>query len=99
MAEILNKEIRIDYIIGRICEREIKRVQQIDIDKQINLFIYLAVKEGGKFSEKEMKEYLKESLGIKDVSNNIAEAFNSHPFIHYNKSNKNLNFKYDFFDL
>lgn len=95
---ILDKEIRIDYIIGRICEREIKRVQQIDLDKQIKLFIHLAIKENGKFSEESMKDFIKESLGIKDISKNVAEIFNSHPFLHFNTQTRNLNFKYDFFE-
>lgn len=97
-SSILNREIRIDYIIGRICEREIKRVQQIDLDKQIKLFIHLAVKENGKFSQRSMRDFLRESIDLKDVSQNIVDAFNSHPFLHFNLKTDNLNFKYDFFE-
>lgn len=104
-SNILNKEIKIDYIIGRICEREIKRVQQIELDKQIKFFIYLAAKEQGSlsdeqgsFSEVDIKAYLKESLDLKEISNNIIESFKSHPFVHYHISNKTLNFRYDFFE-
>jgi hypothetical protein len=97
-SSILNKEIRIDYIIGRICEREIKRVQQVDLDSQIKLFIHLAVKENGKFSEEGMKDFIKESLNIKDISKNVAETFNSHPFLHFSPQLKKLSFRYDFFE-
>jgi len=97
-SDILNKEIKIDYIIGRICEREVKRVQQIDVDKQISFFIHLAVKEQGIFRDFDIKDYLKESLIIKDISTNIVESFKSHPFLNYNNKAKTLNFRYDFFE-
>lgn len=97
-STILDKEIKIDYIIGRICEREVKRVQQIELDKQIQLFIHLAVKEKGKVSEESIKDFFKDSLDIKDISLSFTETFNSHPFLQHNNSSRTLNFKYDFFE-
>ncbi|MGO4878792.1 caspase family protein [Pedobacter psychrotolerans] len=97
-SSILNKNIKIDYIIGRICEREIKRVQQIEVDKQITFFIHLAVKENGKFSDDSMKDFLKESLEIKAISKNTVDTFNSHPFLHFDHISSHLTFKYDFFE-
>ncbi|MEO6978611.1 MAG: NACHT domain-containing protein [Mucilaginibacter sp.] len=98
VSDILNKEIKIDYIIGRICEREVKRIKQIDVDKQIAFFIYLAVVEQGIFDDQEVKEYLKQALLINDVSANIVESFKSHPFLQYNFVSRTLIFKYDFFE-
>lgn len=97
-SNILNKEIKIDYIIGRICEREVKRVQQILVDKQIFFFIHLAVKGLGDLTDLNVKELLKQALDLKDISSNIVESFKSHPFLYYNSLTKTLSFRYDFFE-
>lgn len=98
ISKILNNEIKIDYIIGRICEREVKRVQQIEIDNQIKLFIYLAINENGKFQENNIKSHLKEILNINDISSNIVESIKSHPFLIFSNTSHTLSFKYDFFE-
>jgi hypothetical protein len=94
----LNTEIKVDYIIGRICEREVKRVQQISVDKQIIFFIFLAVKEQGKIKGIDIKDFLTGVLNLKDISLSVIESFKSHPFLHYNFNTDILNYKYDFFE-
>ncbi len=97
-SQSLRSDLKVDYIIGRICEREVKRVQQISVDKQISFFIHLAVKEHGKIDEAAIKDFLITSLKIQDISLSIVESFKAHPFLHFDVETKSMSFKYDFFE-
>lgn len=92
-SSILNNNIKNDYIIYRVCDREIKRVGQMSVDDQINFFIYLATEKRGIIRTENFKIEIQNSLNkIIDYVN--VEAFKSHPFI--KNFDGNTSFKYDF---
>jgi hypothetical protein len=93
-SDILEKEVKNDYIIYRICYRERLRVEQIGIDDQVIFFSYWSIKRRGVISMDNFSKELIEAIG-KPVNNVSIEAFKSHPFIQIR--NKTINFKYDFF--
>ncbi len=97
-SDWLNQTNKIDYIIYRICEREEKRVKQIDVDSQILIFNHLAIYNKGFIKESELKEFVISSLSLKDIDNNTVKSLQTHPFLTYNKLNKSFSFKYDFFE-
>jgi hypothetical protein len=92
-SKILKNNIKNDYIIFRVCDREIKRVGQISVDDQITFFIYLAVKKRGFIKTENFKIEIENALK-KKIDNVNVEAFKSHPFLkHFDTS---TSFKYDF---
>jgi hypothetical protein len=92
-SKILKNNIKNDYIIFRVCDREIKRVGQISVDDQITFFIYLAVEKRGFIKTENFKIEIENAIKRKiDIVN--VEAFKSHPFLkHFDTS---TSFKYDF---
>ncbi len=93
-SAILEKGVKNDYIIYRICYRERLRVEQIGIDDQVKFFSYWSIKRRGIISMDNFAKELAEALG-KHIDNTSVEAFKSHPFIQLR--NRTINFKYDFF--
>lgn len=93
-SDILEKDVKNDYIIYRICYREKLRVEQIGIDDQVKFFSYWSIKRRGVISMDNFSKELEDSLG-KHVEKTSIEAFKAHPFIQVR--NKTINFKYDFF--
>jgi hypothetical protein len=92
-SKILKNNIKNDYIIFRVCDREIKRVGQINVDDQITFFIYLAVEKRGFIKTENFKSEIENALK-KTIDNVNVEAFKSHPFLkHFDTS---TSFKYDF---
>ena len=93
-SKILEKSVKNDYIIYRICYRERLRVEQISVDEQVEFFSYWSIKRRGLISIANFSKELSESLG-KHIDKTTIEAFKSHPFILVNK--KTVQFRYDFF--
>lgn len=91
---LLDRNLKNDYIIFKICQREKKRVGQIVEDEQLKFFIYCAVEKRGVISIENLKEELRQALG-KEIDNVNVEAFKSHPFIQL--TDKYIRFRYDFF--
>lgn len=50
-SHYLRNKIKNDYVIFRICDRERKRVGQINIDEQVSFFIYMAVYKRGNINK------------------------------------------------
>ncbi|MDP2574192.1 caspase family protein [Vibrio penaeicida] len=92
-SSYLCKGISNDYITYRICDREIKRVGQVSVDDQINIFIYMSVNRGGLIMADNLHSEVTKALG-RTVDNTNVEAFKSHPFLMC-KDNV-IKFKYDF---
>lgn len=93
-SSILNRNVKNDYIIYRVCDRERKRIGQISIDEQIRFFIYLAIERRGIIQTQNFKREIEEALKVK-VDNINIEAFKSHPFLQHNGNT--TTFRYDFF--
>lgn len=92
-SKILKSNIKNDYIIYRVCERECRRVGQINVDEQITFFTYLAVEKRGVIFSKNLKEEINNALG-KHINLTNVEAFKSHPFLKDNGTQ--IAFRYDF---
>ncbi len=93
-STILDKKVKNDYIIYRICYRERLRVEQISVDEQVKFFSYWAIKRRGVISLENFGRELTEAIG-KHIDKTTIEAFKSHPFIL--TSQKSIRFRYDFF--
>jgi len=92
-SKILKSNIKNDYIIYRVCDRECRRVGQVNVDEQITFFTYLAVEKRGVIFSQNLREELAQALG-KQINSTNVEAFKAHPFI--KDSGSSLTFQYDF---
>ena len=82
---------RLDYIIGRLCERETYKLKLLKtIDHQIQIFIKIAVEYGGAVSTQHLENIIK-SEGFKI---DIIEKFKGHPLLEYDNIKDMLTFKY-----
>lgn len=91
-SNILNKTITNDYLIGRICDREIIKLENISIDEQIKLLICLSVEYNGKISLDSMSKLTNCSKSFKKY---LFDKFKGHPLL--TTTDEVLCFKYDFF--
>lgn len=85
-----------DFLIGKACEREIKKLDNLSIDEQIKVFIYMAVEYDGILHDKhfgELSGFFKQKS-----STSFIEKFKSHPLLEYNPTVGLLKFRYDFFN-
>lgn len=93
-SNLLNASNKNDYIIYRVCDRERMRIGQIEVDEQVNFFIYLAYEKSGVIPTSRFKQEIEIALGHHVDQVNI-EAFKSHPFLINIESV--TTFRYDFF--
>lgn len=92
-SSYLNSKVKSDYIIHRVCQREKIRVGQIDVDKQVEFFIYFSVSYRGISRITDLKSIIEKSINEKIDYNNV-EAFKSHPFLKV--KDQSISFRYDF---
>lgn len=92
LSDILNFKLPNDYFIGRICEREITKLDNLDIDAQIKFFINIAVKFNGEAPNSSISKLFR---GLPAQNENIEEGFRGHTLISY--ENNTFYFRYDFF--
>ncbi len=93
-SNVLEQKNKRDYILFRICNRELERVNQISVDEQIQFFTHLAVTKRGTIKAENFKQEVFDSLG-KEINDTNIEAFKGHPLLQ--KLDSNFKFKYDFF--
>jgi len=93
-SNVLEQKNRRDYILFRICNRELDRVNQISVDEQIKFFTHLAVTKRGTIKSENFRQEVFDSLG-REINETTIEAFKGHPLLH--KLDSNFKFKYDFF--
>ena len=79
-----------DFIIAKSCEREIKKLENLEIDEQVEIFSSIAVYYEGEILEKQLKAMLKNKHAEKNL-----DKFKEHPLL-INKGGV-LSFRYDFF--
>ena len=72
-SNILDKSITNDYLIGRICEREIIKLENIAVDGQIELFICLAIEHNGKIALDSMSKL---TYGSKSLNKYLFDKLN-----------------------
>lgn len=84
-----------DFLIGSVCEREIKKLGNCSIDDQINFLIdFSASALTGHVSIYDVKGLFESATGIQ-INDEFVEKLKEHPLLSY--ANNALNFRYDFF--
>ncbi len=94
-TEILKTDLTDDYFIGRICNREIQKLRNIDVDSQLLLFMKLSTFHNGNIHESNFNKLL-DHVDVKDVTD-IVELFKGHTLINFDHHSRVVSFKYDFF--
>ncbi|WP_372998301.1 NACHT domain-containing protein [Sulfurimonas sp.] len=85
-----------DYLVGKVCEREIFKLDNMTIDKQLEVLIYIALKYNGTIHEDQLSD-LNHIFG--EVSSySFIEKFKAHPLLSYSALQKTIKFRYDFFN-
>lgn len=93
-SEILNPKVSNDYLVGSVCGREIKKLNNYDIDTQINFLINFSVSKTGYVSLYDVKAEFERSTS-RQVSDEFVEKLTGHPLL--SCTDKKLYFRYDFF--
>ena len=94
-SHLLNSNLTNDYFIGRICNREIEKLNNLDIDSQLVFFMNMAVYFNG-VAHKNNRKKLFRNVGVKD-SEKLLTLFKGHTLVSFDKNTETLSFKYDFF--
>ncbi|EHD0101971.1 NACHT domain-containing protein [Vibrio vulnificus] len=95
-SNLLNVELTDDYFIGRICNREIEKLNNTSIDNQISIFMKMAVQYNGYVHDSNINSIF-QSIEDSDIEE-VVTLFKGHPFISYDHEAKLSSFKYDFFE-
>jgi len=93
-SKILNLEVSNDFLVGSVCGREIKKLNNYDIDTQINFLIDFSVSRSGYVSLYDVKTTFESSTSLK-VNDEFVEKLTGHPLL--SCTDKKLYFRYDFF--
>ncbi|HAS8486938.1 TPA: NACHT domain-containing protein [Vibrio vulnificus] len=94
-TKILNTNLTDDYFIGRICNREIEKLRNVDVDSQLLTFMKFSVIHRGHIHESNLDK-LMAHIDVRDISE-ISEVFKGHTLISFDHESKTMSFKYDFF--
>ena len=94
-TNILNVDLNDDYFIGRICNREIQKLKNVDVDSQLVFFMKLSAIHRGTIHESNLSDLL-DHIDARDVTD-ISELFKGHTLVNYDHESGNVSFKYDFF--
>lgn len=97
-STILNLDFQNDFIVGSVCNREIKKLEALDIDAQIKLLTYIALSEDSSISIYDIKDIIKRENGI-NVDDSLVEKIKGHPLLTLSSNGKKVTFRYDFFNI
>lgn len=92
-TDLLNADITNDYFIGRMCNREIPKLENLAIDLQLQVFISMAINFNGVVPDESRKKLFKTIQTT--FSESLVKKFKGHPLISY--QNNTMTFRYDFF--
>jgi hypothetical protein len=91
-SQILLKEGSLtDFIVGKVCEREIVKLDNLSIDEQIELLMTIAFEYDGVVDDVHLNK-------LEKRENINSEKFRAHPLLNYSIKNQKLKFRYDFFN-
>ena len=95
-TKILNPSaIPNDFLVGSVCEREIKKLGNCSVDDQINFLIDFAVDSpSGHVSIYDVKTLFERTTSVA-IADEFVEKLKDHPLLSF--ANNSLNFRYDFF--
>ncbi|WP_318439781.1 NACHT domain-containing protein [Photobacterium leiognathi] len=88
-SSYLNEKLTNDYLIGKVCDREVIKLGHSDIDEQIKFFINLSVIHEG---EAVIDGFVRKDI----ISQKQAEIYKAHPLLSYDGV-RLISFRYDFF--
>lgn len=91
-SKILSAEISNDILVSSVCEREIKKLANVDVDDQINFFIAFSVR--NRVSLYDIKELFQSATSIQ-IDDDSIEKLKGHPLLSCNENT--ISFRYDFF--
>ncbi|TWD40290.1 hypothetical protein FB440_1051 [Vibrio crassostreae] len=94
-SDYLTSENHTDQLIARVCEREIIKLESLNLDSQIKLFIRLAASKNNGISIYDIKEELSSIGSGFDIS--VIEKIKGHPFVEF--YNEHFYFRYDVFNV
>ncbi len=96
-SDILQTEIDLDdYLVGKVCEREKIKLDNLDVDYQVEFLSTLALSFNG-IIHNEHLDILRSQLHSISLNNEQIEKFKKHPLLIFNDTNKTLSFRFDFF--
>ena len=95
-GNILKFEDTNDYLIGKACEREIKKLNNVGIDEQLSILICIAIKYNGTVHEDHFTA-LGQVLRNRHIEN-LMDKFKGHPLLMFDNNARTLRFRYDFFN-
>ncbi len=86
-----------DYVVGKVCEREIIKLDNLEIDRQIDFLIQMAFTYDGIIHASQLKK-LQAKLGNQEFTDIQIEKFKDHPLLVFDKNSNYLSFRFDFFN-
>lgn len=93
-SRYLNSGNHTDQLIAQVCRREIIKLESLNVDQQIELFIRMASNKQNGISLYDIKGELAEIVA--ELDDSLIEKIKGHPLIQCN--NNRLQFRYDVFD-
>ncbi len=84
-----------DQLIAQVCQREIVKLESLNVDEQIELFIRLSASKDNGISIYDIKSEIKEITS--NFDNSIVEKIKGHPLVQF--INEHFYFRYDVFDV
>lgn len=96
-SKILKVEEINDFLVGKVCEREVIKLENFEIDRQIDFFVLMATIYNGSILDSHLKSLLSK-LGIQKLNDIQIEKFKDHPILVFNKESGVLSFRFDFFN-
>lgn len=95
-SSFLKEDNNIDYLIAKVCNREIIKLESLNLDEQIKFFIQIATNKDSGINVYDIKNELLSIVGS-EFDINIIEKIKGHPFLIY--TDNTIKFRYDVFNV
>lgn len=90
-SSLLDEKIETDFLFMNVCSREVEKLENLDIDEQIKIFVKLSMRDKCEIDDYNLKQIVPEN-----VNDAVINKIRAHPLLVY--SNRILKFRYDFFE-
>lgn len=95
-SDFLNKDNNIDYLIAKVCNREIIKLESLNLDEQIKFFIQIATNKDSGINVYDIKNELL-SIIESEFDNKLIEKIKGHPLLIFTENT--IKFRYDVFNV
>ncbi|OQK17262.1 hypothetical protein AU255_05055 [Methyloprofundus sedimenti] len=95
-SNLLSEKLQNDFIIASVCEREIKKLDSLELDDQIKILMNISISKGEGLSLYDVKSVLNSVTRV-SVDDQLIEKLKGHPLLVC--SDNKLSFRYDFFNF